>query len=337
MKNIEIKINRNTSYVELPDSVLGISGENLQGKIIIKFEGDFVDGVAWMEFKMPDNTTGYLEMTKVGETYELPIKSSLLTQNGIINMNLRITEGTDANEIPVFKSKVFYLKVLESINSTATIPEEYPTWIDIANAKIMEIDEVIGQVDNIDITATKEGTITTVTVTNKNGEQESFDVLDGEDYVLTEEDKEEIVDTVKPMVETNIQPILENIENVATQAENIAKGKSSSVVKDTWAEMEEWLKDIANKGTHNVGDNLYIKAKYTDETMTERQPDYWIAEVLETPNDKGYYYNISELESDKPDLTEYAKKEQFVTLTQEEYDTLEEKSATTYYFIPEEE
>ena len=101
--------------------------------------------------------------------------------------------------------------------------------------------------------------------------------------------------------------------------------------------MELWLKDIANKGTHNIGDNLYIKAKYTDETMTERQPDYWIAEVLEIPNAKGYYYEISELEADKPDLTDYTKQDQFITLTQAEYDALEEKSANTYYFIIEEE
>ena len=155
----------------------------------------------------------------------------------------------------------------------------------------------------------------------------------GETYTISEEDYEEIEGNVK----TDIQPILENIENVANQAEVIAKGKSSSVVKDTWAEMEQWLKDIANKGTHKIGDNLYIKAKYKDETMTERQPDYWIAEVLEEPNENGYYYEISELEADKPDLEAYAKKEQFVTLTQAEYDALEEKSTNTYYFIIEEE
>ena len=49
------------------------------------------------------------------------------------------------------------------------------------------------------------------------------------------------------------------------------------------------------------------------------------------------YYNLSALETQKVDLTDYAKKEQFVTLAQEEYDALETKSANTYYFIPEEE
>jgi hypothetical protein len=49
------------------------------------------------------------------------------------------------------------------------------------------------------------------------------------------------------------------------------------------------------------------------------------------------YYNLSALETQKVDLTDYAKKEQFVTLTQEEYDALETKSVNTYYFIIEEE
>jgi hypothetical protein len=153
------------------------------------------------------------------------------------------------------------------------------------------------------------------------------------DGVITEDDIERIADKV----EAEIQPILEEIENTSNRAEVIARGKSSSVVKENFAELEEWLKDVVNKGTHKTGDNLYIKAKYTDETMTERQPDYWIAEVLEEPNELGYYYEISELEGDKPDLEPYAKKDQFVTLTQTEYDNLETKSANTYYFIIKEE
>lgn len=211
----------------------------------------------------------------------------------------------------------------------------------ILDRLINETKQVVNEADNLDIDIEN----SVVTIIKKDGTVKSENVK-GDTYTITDKDLEEVEMNVK----TDIQPILENIENVANNAENIAKGKSSSVVTDTWSEMEEWLKNVANKGTHKVGDNLYIKAKYTDDTMTERQPDYWIAEVLETPNDKGYYYEISELEADKPDLTAYAKKEQFVTLTQAEYETLSKTgtveredgtilifSANTYYFIIEEE
>lgn len=128
-------------------------------------------------------------------------------------------------------------------------------------------------------------------------------------YVLTDEDKQEISDIAVPKVETNIQPILDETKDIAETAESIAKGRARTVVKDTWEEMQEWLRGVANKGTHNVGDNLYITAEYTDETETTRQPDYWITEVLEEPNEEGYYYNISTLGAEVPDLTNVVKKE----------------------------
>ena len=133
--------------------------------------------------------------------------------------------------------------------------------------------------------------------------------VDGKDYILTEEDKQEISDITVPKVEIDIQPVLDETKDIAEKAESIAKGRARTVVKDTWEQMQEWLRDVANKGTHNVGDNLYITAEYTDETETTRQPDFWITEALEEPNEEGYYYNISTLGAEVPDLTNVVKRE----------------------------
>ena len=115
MKDIRIKIEKQTSKVFPDGDILGINMENLQGSIICYFD-EFVNGTAWLEVQMPDRTKGYLAMEKVGETYVLPIKSSLLKQAGLINMQLRITQGTNIEEIPVYKSNIFYCKVKEAIN-----------------------------------------------------------------------------------------------------------------------------------------------------------------------------------------------------------------------------
>jgi hypothetical protein len=139
------------------------------------------------------------------------------------------------------------------------------------------------------------------------------DGVDGKDYVITDEDYEEIEEQVKTDIQPLINDITETSENaleVAKSAESIAKGKSQSIVKDTWVEMEQWLKDVANKGTHNVGDNLYIKEMWIDEEETIRQPDYWITEVLEEPNELGYYYEISDLGVEHPDLTNLLSKDE---------------------------
>ena len=171
-KDILIKVNSKTSKVYLPTSRLGINYENLQGKLIVSFEDEFVDGICYLEIKR-NNETGYLEMQKVGETYQLEIKSSLLNEVGQIDMQLRITESGIDEEIPIWKSNIFYLMVDEAINSISTIPEEYPLWIDNANARLI-------QFDNIDISASKVGTTATVTVTKKDGTTQEVEIFDGE-------------------------------------------------------------------------------------------------------------------------------------------------------------
>lgn len=132
-KDINIKVLSN-SMIILDKTVLGINGENLQGKIIFNFE-KFIDGVAWLEIEKENREKGYIQMTKENETYTLEIKSSLLNQAGYIYMQLRITQDENVNGIPVFKSKKFYVEVLNAINATATIEDDYPNIIDIVNTK----------------------------------------------------------------------------------------------------------------------------------------------------------------------------------------------------------
>ena len=133
MKDKKIKVADN-SMVYFNDKVLGIDGENLQGKIIFYFE-NFKNGVAWLEFEKEDGTKKYIPMDKVNETYEVEIKPSLLSDTSIIYLQLRITEDEKENGIPVVKSKKFYMNILDSINATSTIEEDYPDILDVLNNK----------------------------------------------------------------------------------------------------------------------------------------------------------------------------------------------------------
>ena len=172
-KDVNILINSKTSQVMLNQRRLGLNYENLQGKIIVSFDDNFVDGIAYLEIER-NGETGYLLMTKEENAYTLEIKSSLLNVVGQINMQVRITEKeNEDNEIPVWKSNIFYLNVEKAINSTAEIPDEYPQWIDTANAKLVEI-------DNLNIEAEKVGNTTTITITKKDGTEETVEINDGE-------------------------------------------------------------------------------------------------------------------------------------------------------------
>lgn len=174
MENINIVINKKTRMIqEISKKVIGNDGENLQENLIFSFDDEFVDGQARLELLKPNKEKTYITMEKVDETYQLPVKS-IITKTGKLNMQLVIDEGTDTESIPIFKSNIFYVIVNSSINAVEEEPPEgYAQWIEIANAKL-------NQIDNLDITAEKVETTTTITITKKDGTQENIEILDGE-------------------------------------------------------------------------------------------------------------------------------------------------------------
>lgn len=116
-------------------------------------------------------------------------------------------------------------------------------------------------------------------------------------------------DKFKTMIDANTK--------LGETALSIAKGINSAKVFDTTADMEAWLSDEANKGKCDVGNNLYI--------VDIDVPDWWIAEVLETPDSEtGYYYKIAQLEVQKVDLT----------TINEDIDTLQSDVETLEELIP---
>lgn len=162
MKNIEIKITKSTRYVDFENNndKVGNIGENLQSMLVFSFTDEFVNGQARLEYTI-NGENQYVFMEKVGETYQTPITSQL-AQCGSVDLQLVITEGTDENEIPKFKSNVFYLPFGKSINAEVEQPEETEEWIDIANTKL-------NQVDNVDIDITTIDDVTKVEITRKDG------------------------------------------------------------------------------------------------------------------------------------------------------------------------
>lgn len=135
MKNINVTVNRETRKVTLPKSIIGNDGENLQENLVFSFDDEFVDGQGRLEIILPNKTSNFINLTKIGETYQMPVKS-ILTKTGRIYMQLVIDEGTNENSVPIFKSNDFYVIVNKSINAVEEAPEGYEQWIEIANAKI---------------------------------------------------------------------------------------------------------------------------------------------------------------------------------------------------------
>lgn len=204
-KDINIKVLSNSMVILNDKTVLGITGENLQGKIIFNFE-EFVDGVAWLEIEKETGEKGYIQMTKENETYTLEIKSSLLNQAGYLYMQLRITQDENVNGIPVFKSKKFYVEVLNAINATATIEDDYPNIIDIVNNKLEADDILAGK----NITIEKSGK--KLTINSANSGNVSKEYVDEQDTKTLENAKEYADKQVPNVVETYVNEHKEELK-----------------------------------------------------------------------------------------------------------------------------
>lgn len=178
MNEFIVSVEKSTRMVDLPKNVIGNDMENLQEKLIFKFTDEFVNGQARLEYKI-GSTKNYIVLSKENDTYTMPLKN-VLTKEGKIEMQLVITETSETEEIPVFKSNVFYLYCNKSINAVNEAPDGYELWIETANAKLNLMDEALTEVDNLNIDANKVDTTTTIEITKKDGTTKEVEILDGE-------------------------------------------------------------------------------------------------------------------------------------------------------------
>lgn len=128
--------------------MLGISGENKFETLQFNLD-KFIDGQALIRIERKETSgTAKYEITvqKENNCYTLEVLSSLLMYKGLIKMQLVIMN----ENLEVFKSKTFNMKVLEEIEGTQEIPEQYPTWQQLANQKIIEIDSKIEEVTELE-------------------------------------------------------------------------------------------------------------------------------------------------------------------------------------------
>lgn len=136
-----ITLNTATRKCTADKYFLGYEGENNINKLIFKFEDGFRDGLGVLNVKREEEK-GYLELEKVGDTYELEVKSALLSKIGEITFQLTVNEPSGT----VIKYDAFSMVVKDSIDTDVEMPEDYPNWIDMANAKLAELDETISEV-----------------------------------------------------------------------------------------------------------------------------------------------------------------------------------------------
>ena len=174
---IFISVEKSSRMVSLTKKYIGNDLENLQQELVFKFTDSFVEGESRLEYQIGVNKY-HIPMTRDGESYTVPIKN-VLTKEGKIPMQLVVVQVEQDEEIPVFKSNVFEMYCNKSINAQTEAPDDYEYWLDVIQTKLAEIDEALAEVDNLDIDVSKSGSVSTVTITKKDGTEKSVDILDG--------------------------------------------------------------------------------------------------------------------------------------------------------------
>lgn len=121
-----IQINCEHRFITHKDKdFIGISGENNIETLKIELDEERITEniTPYLEVEFPDNTKGIIKMNKFSDTEaEIGIKNSLLKQEGCLKLEFVLV----SKDTTVFKSVIFELKVLEAINATETLEEDYP-------------------------------------------------------------------------------------------------------------------------------------------------------------------------------------------------------------------
>lgn len=170
MEKIIINVEKSTRMVSLTKTTIGNDLENLQQELVFKFTDSFVDGEARLDYKVGNNAY-HIPMTKEGETYTVPIKN-VITKEGRIEMQLVIVQTAQDEEIPLFKSNVFYMFCNKSINAQEEAPDSYEYWLDV-------IEEKLAEVNNLNISAERVSDGVNITIIDKQGESTTTKVNDG--------------------------------------------------------------------------------------------------------------------------------------------------------------
>ena len=343
---------------------LGYEGENGANKLVFTFHDEFIEGSAQLNIKR-GNDNGYVALARVGETYELDVKSSLVSQIGDVTFQLQVSKADGT----IYKYDAFVMTVKDAIDSDVPLPEEYPTWQEaIATA--------LAEMENINIFATKTDNTATVTVIDKKGVITEVEIHDGKDgtdgisseisvktdtdteYVLTVKDKNGSFDTPNLKgkngegggIEKETDPLY-SADKPSLALKSELPTKTSQLSNDSLFATESFVTNkISGYATKdelkNKADKSSIPTKVSQlsndkgyiSSYTETDPTVPSHVKSITANDINKWNNKSEFSGNYNDLTNKPVIPNIVTLTQTEYNSMVSAGtidANTYYFIKE--
>ena len=134
-------------------------------------------------------------------------------------------------------------------------PTQFEQFEQALNNGLNELEAGLEEVSNVDIDVSKSGNTATVTITDRQGAEKSVEIFDGDDYVITENDYQEIANII---VQENNFLISETDPTVPSYVKNITQNDIAS-----WNNKSNFsgnYNDLTNKPT--------IPSEVTETTVT---------------------------------------------------------------------
>lgn len=304
----KITLTSKTRQCVSPNSFLGYEGENEANKLIFEFTDGFKDGVGILNLQRGEQK-GYVSLNKVGETYEFPVKSSILSQAGAVEFQVVITE----NNGTVTKYDKFIMTVKDAIDTDAEMPEEYPSWVEMANEKLAEVEEAI--VNAEEATQNANNVASELLEARENGE---FNGQDGKDGIVG---KDGVSPTfVTEQIEGGAKITITDVDG--THEVNLSNGKDgidgqdgkspTATVEETTTGAKITITDVNGTTTANIyngkdgadGEGGGI-AEETDPLYTADKPKLALKTDIPT--------KLSELNNDEGFITDYTESDPLYT------------------------
>lgn len=219
----------------------GYQGEHNATQLSWELSEDLQNYNYILAFALPDGSTESVIIDEYPIVYSL--SQTITQQAGVINVQLTVLN--DDGEL-IYKTQQVQLRIASSVNIDST-----------AKPYVSELTQAIEQfiaatksLDNIAITAERNDKGVTISITDKDKTVSTYSIFDGSDYVLTDNDKQEIAILSKNAVKTKIStPLLKNTDYYV--------GEQASVALIFWK----------NNPKNVAGDTIYINFK-SGETAT---------------------------------------------------------------------
>lgn len=142
-------------------------------------------------------------ITDDGNFWDLIVNNSYKITNAVTkykSVSAYVWLVDEENDID-FRSKMWKMTFNKNQQPDDVVPSEEQ--INVFDTMISQLNSAISEVDNINVDAEKIDNVATITVINKDGTEKSVEINDGEDYIITEEDYENIAEIVESHISTD--------------------------------------------------------------------------------------------------------------------------------------